>query len=52
MRLGAAKVRIFDGKTQVATHERVISRSGQPLILDTLGGVAAQTRPKSATPRG
>jgi hypothetical protein len=27
-------VRIFDGKTQVATHERVIARGGQSLILD------------------
>jgi hypothetical protein len=35
VQLGAAKVRIFDGKTQVATHERVITRSGHPLILDT-----------------
>jgi hypothetical protein len=26
-------VRIFDGKTQVATHERVIARGGQSLIL-------------------
>jgi transposase len=34
VQLGASRVTIFDGKTQVATHERVIARGGQSLILD------------------
>jgi hypothetical protein len=34
VQLGASQVRVFDGKTQVAVHERVIARGGQSLILD------------------
>jgi hypothetical protein len=33
-RLGAMQVSIFDGRRQVATHERVTTRGGQSLILD------------------
>jgi transposase len=32
--LGAAQVRIFDRSRQVATHERVVARGGQSLVLD------------------
>ena len=33
-RLGATQVTIFDGRRQVAVHERVSARGGQSLILD------------------
>ncbi len=32
--LGASAVTVFDGKAQVAAHERVIARGGQSLVLD------------------
>jgi transposase len=34
VQLGASTVTIFDGKTRVAVHQRVIARGGQSLILD------------------
>ncbi len=32
--LGSSSVTVFDGRKQIATHERVVTRGGQSLVLD------------------